>query len=110
MIRWKMIKNKMEETSNEEYEQKMREKEDIRKAENEFFDRVWYMRHKNSAKEFHTWNPDILAGALKAAKEVEEKYGKQSLRVKTNYDAGFINGKLSALRWVLGDEWDFLDT
>ena len=23
---------------------------------------------------------------------------------------GMINGKLSALRWVLGDDWDMLDT
>jgi hypothetical protein len=23
---------------------------------------------------------------------------------------GMINGKLSALRWVTGSEWDFLDT
>jgi hypothetical protein len=23
---------------------------------------------------------------------------------------GYINGKLATLRWVLGSEWDFLDT
>jgi hypothetical protein len=23
---------------------------------------------------------------------------------------GFVHGKLSALRWILGSEWDFLDT
>lgn len=26
------------------------------------------------------------------------------------WEYGYINGKLAALRWVLGDEWDFLDT
>jgi hypothetical protein len=27
-----------------------------------------------------------------------------------DFEWGMINGKLPALRWALGDEWDFLDT
>jgi hypothetical protein len=28
----------------------------------------------------------------------------------TDWEWGYVNGKFAALRWVLGDEWDFLDT
>jgi hypothetical protein len=30
--------------------------------------------------------------------------------LKRWFDWGMMNGKLSALRWVLGDDWDMLDT
>lgn len=55
-------------------------------------------------------DPGIWKGALKAAKKVEKKWGKKNLGPYTDFDWGMINGKLSALRWVLGEEWDMLDT
>jgi hypothetical protein len=48
--------------------------------------------------------------------QLEAKYGRDTLRepIGEGHDQawqyGFISGKLSALRWVLGSEWDFLDT
>ena len=41
---------------------------------------------------------------------VEKTYGVESLGPYDDFEWGMVNGKLSALRWVLGDEWDFLDT
>ena len=53
---------------------------------------------------------DIWDGALKSAAKVEKKYGLENLGPWNDFEWGMINGKLSALRWVLGDEWDMLDT
>ena len=38
------------------------------------------------------------------------RYGPEGLGPYDAFEWGMINGKLSALRWVLGDEWDMLDT
>ena len=48
---------------------------------------------------------DILAGAMKAARRVEEKVPQRQLGPYSKFDWGMINGKLSALRWIFGDEW-----
>jgi len=77
---------------------------EILDAEQEFFDRVSYVRHMVRS------GPDATLPAL------EGKYGRKELRKPFGrghdkaWEYGFINGKLSALSWVLGSEWDFLDT
>jgi len=86
----------------------------IIRAEEEFLDKVWYNRHQvlrylEKTGKTKT-DPEIWKGALKAAKKVETKWGKSNLGPYTDFDWGMVNGKLSALRWILGEEWDMLDT
>jgi len=47
---------------------------------------------------------------LGAAEDVRAKYPESELGPWTDFEWGMINGKLSALRWALGSEWDDLDT
>lgn len=96
----------------EEIEHRRYEK--ILEAEEEFLDKIWYNRHKiledkvNSGKV--KVDHKIWQGALNSAKRVEEKYGMKKLGPWNDFEWGMLNGKLSALRWILGDEWDALDT
>jgi hypothetical protein len=103
---------------------------EILEAEDLLFHQVWYNRHWNLRirveegkvkiveKEVYprprgareTIQRDVWNGALKAAREVERRYGRKNLGPWDNFEWGMVNGKLSALRWALGDEWDMLDT
>ena len=77
---------------------------EIFEAEGEFFDRVSYVRHA------------VRSGSDVTSPSLEAKYGRDELQKPIGpghdeaWEYGFISGKLSALRWVLGSEWDFLDT
>ncbi len=93
---------------------KMRTEAELLAAEQEFFDRVWYDRSL-SGEERREASGEKLSDELakqiaSARKEVEAKYSNGNLGPYDQFEWGMINGKLSALRWVLGDEWDFLDT
>jgi len=86
-------------------------------AMEEFFDRVWYVRSIVHADAENEEVPeDIRAGARSARQQVENRYGRDSLwrPIGPGHDEaweyGYISGKLATLRWVLGSEWDFLDT
>lgn len=92
--------------------------------------KVWYNRHQVTREDIergkiiivekeifpvknHLRRPiqrDIWEGALKSAAKVEKKYGLENLGPWSDFEWGMLNGKLSALRWVLGDEWDSLYT
>ena len=91
-----------------------RSEDDISTEIDILFDKVWYDRHQCIRQRVEAGKtkvaPDIWEGALKAAKDVEKRYRKGELGPWTDLDWGMINGKLSALRWVLGDDWDMLDT
>ena len=96
----------------------------------ELIDKVWYNRHqvrrekieggeiKVVEKETYplqdhrerTIQRDIWEGAKKSARRVEKQYGLENLGPWDDFEWGMINGKLSALRWVLGEEWDSLYT
>jgi hypothetical protein len=88
----------------------------IVQAEREFETVIWYDRklvlQDNVKAGLETINPEIEKGMLEAMRAAEKKYGKRKIRdyYHDDFEWGMLNGKLSALRWVLGDEWDMLDT
>jgi hypothetical protein len=86
-------------------------------AEEEFFEVIWYdrklmLQQAIKQRTHEKLDPEIEKGMLAAMRSVERKYGKKRLRnyYHDDFEWGMLNGKLSALRWVLGDEWDNLDT
>ena len=102
---------------------------EILEAENEMLEKVWYNRHQirlykitkgqvkiidrekySPATAHKTIVKDIWEGAKKSAKKIEKKYGLKNLGPWNDFEWGMINGKLSTLRWVTGDDWDDLDT
>jgi len=49
--------------------------------------------------------------AARGRRRVETTYATPGeLDPYSDFELGMLNGKLSTLRWVLGSEWDFLDT
>lgn len=109
----------------ENYMEETRGLQEILFSMDELVDKVWYNRHcsrsyqiesgeirivPKGTKEFgnNVIHEDIWENALKSAKRVEEKY--EDIGPWSDFEWGMINGKLSALRWVLGEEWDELYT
>lgn len=71
----------------------------------------WEVGYKKDPKFNLNHTPiDIWEGARRAARVAEKRLGKGNYGPYDDFEWGMINGKLSALRWMLGDEWDMLDT
>lgn len=115
-----------------EYSQTPRQLSELLEAEQKLTTQVWYNRKWNiianvedgeervvpkeewdraAPEERRTLVVDtIWEGMLAAMRSAEEELGADALGPWTDFEWGMINGKLSAIRWLLGDEWDMLDT
>jgi len=85
---------------------------DIAKGLDELLDKFWWNHHQMWLEQIGSGEADltpeqvlILAEARRHARALEHKYGKENLRLN-DFQWGMLNGKLSALRWVRGNEWD----
>ena len=97
-----------------EDEEDVRTLEEVCEAENMFYEKVWLDRHLSLKYRVEQLgekiNPEVWNNAQKAAAKLIEKYGEKNIGPYSDFEWGMLNGKLSALRWVLGCEWDMLDT
>jgi PIN domain len=102
---------------------------DLLEAEHLLYQQVWYSRHQNWVYEIvqgtsrivpdseypDTYDPRLTPNSVwekakEAALRTEQEVGLENLGPWDDFELGMINGKLSAIRWVLGDDWDMLDT
>jgi hypothetical protein len=99
-----------------DFEENPRRLDEILEAESDYFDRIWY--HRSLQHEYRLEDvegPEAVERLHEIAgpgrRRVEAKFTEPGqLGPYTDFELGMLNGKLSALRWVLGSEWDFLDT
>lgn len=105
-----------------------RDTQELQNSEEVLSEKVWYNRHLLLRQQVDTGKiaivekydknnlqgtivREIWEGALKAGKQTEKKYKRDGeLGPYDDFEWGMLNGKLSTIRWVLGEDWDMLDT
>ena len=88
----------------------MRKGKEIEHLLTELQDKIWYNRHlvllENVINRNETVEPKVWDGACKSAGKMEKKYPSDELGPYSDWDWGFMNGKLAAIRWMLGEDWE----
>src|SRR5262249_38170315 len=78
-------------------------------SRNELQERITYvdsvMYFNDGEPERHNTAEGVLF-RLNKVLEMERKYREEDLRVDSDYEWGVMNGKLAALNWVVGYDWD----
>jgi predicted nucleic acid-binding protein len=97
-----------------DFQEDPRTLDEILEAEKEFFDRCWYEYSSSVTECYDKGDRKSTTQAqyqVSVDAQARAKARRPDLRLaESDYEWGMWNGKLSTLRWVLGSEWDFLDT
>jgi hypothetical protein len=93
----------------------LRSEGEILAMEQQFMDMVWHERKLVMFAMIEEGrekiDPDILKRMPEIIEAIKARYPAGTIRpVENDFEWGMWSGKLSALRWVLGDDWDNLDT
>ena len=83
----------------------MRSEAETRAAESELESRVWHERQLVLKTRGSTSEE-----ADAAAEAIRRELGDDNVGPYSDFEWGYLNGQLSAIRWVLGYDWDTLDT
>ncbi|TMR39378.1 hypothetical protein ETD85_01645 [Nonomuraea zeae] len=88
---------------------------EILEAENEFYNVISHERkiisaEREAAARGESVPPDVAKRLAASTRALQERYGADNVGPWDDWGWGFVHGKLSALRWALGSDWDFLDT
>lgn len=83
----------------------MRSEAEIGAAESELESRVWHERHLVLME-----RGSMSDEADAAAEALRRELGDDKVGPYNDFEWGYLNGQLSAIRWVLGYDWDNLDT
>lgn len=97
------------------FQEEPRTLSEIIEAEQEFFDRVWYERSIRFTHRYETGQHEErdTEESYRVSIDAQERFRARRpdlMPAESDFERGMWNGKLSTLRWVLGSEWDFLDT
>jgi hypothetical protein len=94
----------------EEYSEQPRPTDEIVQLIGELMDKVWYNHHLFFRQEVRegreTCDPQIMAGAIRCAKKMEQKYGRKNVGPYPGVEWGMMLRKVSALRWAVGEDWE----
>ena len=71
----------------------------------EYWDMVWWNRHQYRHQKTRTKCTGRDGIGCEAAARIEKQYGRENLGWN-DIDWGVLQGKLSALAWVMGSEWE----
>ncbi len=111
-----------------DFREEPRHLDEIDPVIDKLWDQIWYNRHRGLEHRIATGETEVVEEyrpaehdrtivrsvweqAQAAARGIEERYGLEELGPWSDFEWGMLSGQMSALRWVLGEEWEStLDT